>query len=283
MLKIGSFSRIAGVSIRLLHYYEELDLFKPAHIDPETGYRYYKTSQIKNLNKILALKDLGLTLQQVKRYIQDEISQDELRGMLKLKKSQIYQTIEEELLRLRQIELRLKRLDDDYPPPTNDVIIKPIPAQHYFAARHTQLPVEQFIDFVIHITGSLHAQNIRPSGFLTVLEHSKAHPDDFFDLEVGFALPAEKELASRTLALSDNRSMVTRELPAIKQMATLLHIGTWGSGQASYFALGQWIEAHGYEVVGPVREVYMEMARNEVDNNIVEFQLPIQASERLFS
>ena len=83
MLKIGNFSRIAGVSVRLLHYYEELGLFSPAHIDADSGYRYYKTEQIMTLNKILALKDLGLTLQEIKRYVDEEISRDELKGMLK--------------------------------------------------------------------------------------------------------------------------------------------------------------------------------------------------------
>ena len=72
MLKIGNYSRIAGVSLRLLHYYEELGWFQPAYIDRESAYRYYKSEQIINLNKILALKDLGLTLQEIKLYKDEE-------------------------------------------------------------------------------------------------------------------------------------------------------------------------------------------------------------------
>ena len=97
MLKIGNFSRIAYVSVRLLHYYEELGLFAPAYIEPATGYRYYKTAQIKDLNKILALKDLGLSLQEIRGIMQESISPEELHGMLRLKKSQVLQSLEEEL------------------------------------------------------------------------------------------------------------------------------------------------------------------------------------------
>ena len=62
MFRIGEFSKIAQVSGRLLRYYDKLGLFKPIRIDPETGYRYYSAQQLPALNRILALKELGLTL-----------------------------------------------------------------------------------------------------------------------------------------------------------------------------------------------------------------------------
>jgi DNA-binding transcriptional MerR regulator len=66
MFLTGEFSQISRVSKRLLHYYDEIGLLKPAHIDPHTGYRYYSASQLSQLNRILALKDLGLSLDQSK-------------------------------------------------------------------------------------------------------------------------------------------------------------------------------------------------------------------------
>ena len=84
MLKVGDFSKIAQVSIRLLRYYDEVGLFHPAYIDPyhcpetkqylyHSGYRYYRVEQLTELNKILALKDLGLTLDQIQRYLRDNL------------------------------------------------------------------------------------------------------------------------------------------------------------------------------------------------------------------
>lgn len=282
MLKIGNFSRIAGVSIRLLHYYEELGLFEPAHIDPISGYRYYESRQIIQLNKIRALKELGLTLQEIKLYVDEEISRDELKGMLKLKKSQVYQSLQDELLRLRRIEYNLEKLEENEMPATADVIIKPISGQHYLSARNNAVPFREFWQIVEKVTGAIRERNLQIPGTLTILEHSESYPEKYLDLEIGFALSSEKAIATNTITLNDSLALSQRELPAVTQMATLLHIGAAGTGMRSYMALGHWIEMHGFEIAGATREVYHEIASLEGDNNIVEFQLPIQSAEKIF-
>ena len=87
MYSIGEYARIAHVSKRLLRYYDEIGLFQPVKIDSESGYRYYSASQLPELNRILALKDLGLSLNQIQRFVRDDISPTEIQGMLSLKKS----------------------------------------------------------------------------------------------------------------------------------------------------------------------------------------------------
>lgn len=96
MLKIGEFSTIARVSDVLLRHYDQLDLFKPAYVDPDSGYRYYTIDQLPDLNRILALRDLGFSLEQVGRLVSDNISAEEVQGMLKLKRAQIEQLVSEE-------------------------------------------------------------------------------------------------------------------------------------------------------------------------------------------
>ena len=64
MFRIGEFSRIAQVSGRLLRYYDEIGLLSPEFTDPQTGYRYYSAHQLPRLNRILVLKELGLSLEQ---------------------------------------------------------------------------------------------------------------------------------------------------------------------------------------------------------------------------
>jgi DNA-binding transcriptional MerR regulator len=284
MLKIGTFSRIANVSIRLLHYYDELGLFKPAYIDPESGYRFYRTAQIKDLNKLLAVRDLGLSLEQIKEYVESDLSTEALRGMLMLKKSQLRQELEEELLRLRRVEYRLKQLEAAETPLTNDVIIKPIEAQYIISVRDRHLPIAEFGAIIGTVFNGLTANNIKPPGLLTILEHSETFPDEYFDLEVGFAVPQDYQLPDKrnALAITTDYAITMRELPAVQQMATLVHIGPWGTGMRSYVALGRWIEQHGFEIAGATREVYMEVHHNAVDSNVVEFQLPIVSMERTF-
>ena len=94
MFRIGEFSQIARVSGRLLRYYDSIGLLRPQRIDPETGYRYYSAGQLERLNRILALKELGLSLDQVARMLDDKISAAEIRGMLALKKAELERTRE---------------------------------------------------------------------------------------------------------------------------------------------------------------------------------------------
>src|SRR2546430_9584294 len=109
MFTIGEFSRIARVTPRQLRNYEALGLFKPERIDPETGYRFYSALQLPRLNRILALKELGLTLTQILRLLDENISAEEIRGMLTMRKAQIEQHLRDDLERVRSIGLVLGR------------------------------------------------------------------------------------------------------------------------------------------------------------------------------
>jgi MerR HTH family regulatory protein len=66
MFSIGEFARLGTVSVRTLRHYDEIGLLRPARVDPDTGYRGYWADQLGQLNRIVALKDLGLSLNQVR-------------------------------------------------------------------------------------------------------------------------------------------------------------------------------------------------------------------------
>src|SRR4051794_2573140 len=104
MFRIGDFSRIARVSARLLRYYDEIGLLKPSIVDAASGYRFYSAEQLSRLNRILVLKQLGLTLEQVAKVMEDSISAQQLRGMLLIRRAELEQALEEEAERLRQVE-----------------------------------------------------------------------------------------------------------------------------------------------------------------------------------
>src|SRR5882724_2874584 len=139
MFRIGEFSKIAQVSGRLLRYYDEIGLFKPVRIDSETGYRYYSAQQLPELNRILALKELGLTLDQIARLVAGHISADEIRGMLVMKKAQIEQTLREELARIRYIESRINQIDREGELRDYEVVLKSVPAQKLIAVREQSM------------------------------------------------------------------------------------------------------------------------------------------------
>jgi DNA-binding transcriptional MerR regulator len=96
MYKIGEFAQIAQVSGRLLRYYDSIGLLSPKRIDPATGYRHYTAQQLGDLNRILALKELGLSLDQVARFLKDGVSAEEIRGMLALRKAELERSLDAE-------------------------------------------------------------------------------------------------------------------------------------------------------------------------------------------
>src|SRR5918993_365536 len=65
MFGIGDFASYGRVSVRMLRHYDAIGLMPPAYVDPATGYRTYDAGQLSRLNRIVALKDLGFTLEPV--------------------------------------------------------------------------------------------------------------------------------------------------------------------------------------------------------------------------
>jgi DNA-binding transcriptional MerR regulator len=88
-LRIGEFARFGQVSVSALRYYDEVGLLRPSEVDRWTGYRYYSLDQLAMLNRLLALKELGLSLDQIKQLLGDELPADEIRGMLRLKRAEL--------------------------------------------------------------------------------------------------------------------------------------------------------------------------------------------------
>lgn len=126
MLRIGYFSRISQVPIQTLRYYDKLGLLKPVHVDRWTGYRYYTLDQLPRLNRILALKDLGLSLEQIARMLHDDVSASQLRAMLRLRKVQLADQMREIDAQLARVEARLHVIEQEGVMPAYDVVLKTV-------------------------------------------------------------------------------------------------------------------------------------------------------------
>ncbi|MHB1355965.1 MAG: MerR family transcriptional regulator [Anaerolineae bacterium] len=110
MLRIGDFSRLAHVTVKALRHYAALGLFKPVWIDRFTSYRYYNLDQLPQLNRILALKDLGFTLDQITELLDDHISSALLQDILFRKQSELKARLLVEQNRLDLIADLLKQI-----------------------------------------------------------------------------------------------------------------------------------------------------------------------------
>lgn len=274
MFQIGTFSKIAQVSGRLLRYYDEIGLLSPEATDPETGYRYYSARQLPRLNRILALKELGLSLEQISRLLNQNITVGEIRGMMTLRKAQIEQTVQLEMARLRAVEIRLEQIDTHGQMQEPDVVLKTVPAQSFLAMR-TLLHsigelrrIERLISTVVPTKVGHQSLD-----HVAIVIHSSVFDPEALDVEVGYLLSGK---APESVSLSEEYLLTRRVLPAIETMATLVHIGENSDISRTYGALGTWIEQQGWQISGAGRHTLMQLAATDEEGEaVIEIQLPV--------
>src|SRR5512142_1197508 len=114
-----------------------MDLLKPVRVDDFTGYRYYSADQLPRLNRILALKDLGFSLEQIQLMLADGLSLEQLRNMFTLQRAEVEKRLTEERERLIRIEARLRQIELEDKMPNYDVVVKTVPAMMVASCRVT--------------------------------------------------------------------------------------------------------------------------------------------------
>jgi DNA-binding transcriptional MerR regulator len=275
MFDTGKFSRLARVSKRTLRYYDSIELFKPVKVDAATGIRYYSAEQFADLNRIVSLKELGLTLDQIRRMLDEDVSSEEIYGMLLLKKAEAEQKLLEDVKRLRSIEARL-RSPEVYL--TQGVVLKSVPEQTVLSYRNIisseeLLPLYQSIlERVPQLAGR---QNV--STFTTLM-----HWDDFnmenMDAELGYFMPKPLDLR---IELAEGITLTERKLPPVDEMASVILVGGPERYPAGHEAVARWCEENGYDLSKPERYIFLEMPIDgNPDDTIIELQFPV---ERLVS
>ena len=280
MFRIGEFSKIAQIPVSQLHYYDRIGLFQPAHIDKFTSYRAYSADQLPDLNRILALKELGLTLEQIRRMVQDDISAEEMRGMLALRKAQAEQAVQAELNRLRVIEARLKEVEKQGKMVHDDVVLKSVPAQPFLSTR--QILTDATFDgpqMMLEILNTVPDKVGRKRlSYLTAVIHGDGFRFEQADIEMGFLL---KDVIDSTLLLPSGKEIKMRLLPAEEQVISAVRLGHFENGYDSYAQLGHWVESNGYRITGPAREIFIEPPTpNNREGAVAEIQFPVHNVSR---
>jgi len=274
MFRIGEFAQIAQVSSRQLRFYDQIGLLQPAYIDAQTGYRYYSIRQLPRLNGILALKELGLSLEQIGPLLKDQISPTELRAMLTLKRAEVERSLREEERRLRHIESRIAQIDRHGGTEGFDVILKSVEAAP-FLSLHCSCADQDEVVRMVRLVAEDGARQIRPAlrDKLVVVARND-HDDDKLDLEIGFSLTRPSNAGVR---LTGDYLLRASELPA-ETMATIVRPGTNMESHTSFGAVGTWIEANNYQIAGPCREVFLEPITGPpgFEGALVEIQFPVR-------
>ena len=268
MLNIGEFARLGQVSPRMLRHYDRLGLLTPERVDPDTGYRSYGVRQLVRLHRLLALRDLGFTLQQIDGLLDDELSVEQLRGMLRLRQAELEQSVADEQARLRRVEAHLRAIERSNAVNGQDIVIKQTQPLRVAEATGTAggLDPEHIGPLFERLAPTLGRHIAHAGGQPGTLVGYYDDPEDdgSVRVHVGF------EIGDQAVPAGDGVEIV--ELPVI-EVASLVHRGGMDNIAAVYEDLIRWIEDSGYRLAGYSRELYHEMDAG--GPSVTELQMPI--------
>lgn len=274
MFKIGDFAVIAQISASQLRYYDDIGLFKPAQIDTQTGYRYYAIEQLADLNRIMALKNLGLSLDEVQQMLKNHVSNSDIRSLLESKREEIKQHIAAEQARLNQVDARLQLLEQGYTPTTQPVVVKPVAEQAYLAAERVSTDRITFMEQFTQYYDAIHEIKVPDRSYAACVAHNFGFEPDGLRWELGFYVGRN---APQTLQVNDELCLTRYDLPAIESMASIIHVGSLETGGLAYAAISQWIAFNNYEINGAFREIFLVLGAplSIAESMVMEVQVPV--------
>lgn len=244
MLKIGDFSRLSRVSIRMLRYYDEVGLLKPDRVDDFTGYRYYSEEQLLVMGKINALKDMGFGVNAIAEIMKNS-NPKEIEQIFQVQKAQLLEEIKDLNHRIRFLDTAIARLRKDeimkY-----DCIIKQMP-ERYVASVRKVIPKYEEEGRLWHILFSETAKfGMIPCGPAMAKLHDKEYKENDVDVEVQIEVKGHYE----------NTENVTFFTEPEMTVASATFKGSYDQFSDVYASLAAWISENGYEFTGPMMDVY---------------------------
>jgi DNA-binding transcriptional MerR regulator len=285
LLRIGDFSQLAQVSVPTLRHYDEVGLLKPTQVDKFTEYRYYALDQLPRLNRILALKDLGLSLDQIKQLLRDALPAEQLRSMLAAKRAEIAQQLAREQQRLALVEARLQQIEAEGAPPAYEVVLRKVDSMTVAGARQTVPHVSQMGDYrtktLMRVYDWLRQQGVTETEGELMLYHNTEYSDEDIEME-GIVAISSKAAKILTRGQEEHADVRLYELPEEPALASTIHHGALNDVPRAIIAVFEWIGRHGYHSAGAIRELHLYGREIDLSTEedyaqpvVMEVQIPV--------
>ncbi len=247
MLKIGDFSKLSRISIRMLRHYAEIGLLMPIEIDPASGYRYYSEEQLPVACRITSLKDMGFSLAAIREMLECFDNAEELERHFRIRRAELSALAEETAYRMHLLDTAMERLRKgehmNY-----DVTTKTIP-QRYAACLRMTIPryEEEGKIWGVLMSETAHLNLIPDDPCLcSVTFHDGEWKESDVDLE------AQKTVKGN---YPDTEHVKFKTLPPLT-VASATYQGAYDRIGEVYAAVYGWIEANGYAPDGPMTNIY---------------------------
>lgn len=271
MFKIGEFSKLAGVSVRMLRYYDGNGLLKPARVDGQSGYRLYTSSQVADLQRILLLRNMGFGVKEMALLLEDWHDENLQRELTK-RKVTIEKTIEEEQKKLCMLEQLQRDTKAGHGKQNVKAVLKSIPGVHVVSVRRV-LPDH----FDEHILWELLAEKAKAKNwpiFDGVGNFSIYHDAAFKERDVDVEVCVVTDFCAE-----DEGDICFKTLPEVPHAVAVMVAGPFENINPSYIELARWLERHkGYRMLGTSRAITIKGPWNEEDplQYLTEVLIPVR-------
>lgn len=268
MYRIGQFSLLCKVTVKALRFYEAEGLIEPCRVDSYTGYRYYDSSQLPRVHRILALKQCGLTVAEI-RSVLDGV---EPAGLFAERKRRL----EEEALALRsRIEAIERYLESSAPGagPRYEVVVKGLPGALVYAKRMKVPDYDSYFKLIPAIGREVTEANpglrCAEPPYCFIEYHDGEYRERDIDVEFCEAVTARG---------AEPPGIRFKSLAPVAEAACVMHRGPYAGLREAYAALFGWIDANGRAAAGNPRESYIDGVWNREDPTdwLTEVQLPLR-------
>lgn len=264
LYKIGLFSQMNRVTIKTLRHYNEVGLLSPAHVDEETGYRYYSSNQLPALNQIICLRQIGMSLDEIARIQQGQPMED----ILKHKRAELMEVIAKETMKLSQVEHYLSngRFEKDY-----HVVLKELP-EVIVASVRTKIPNYGALFSVVPSMG----MDMERLGCICAIPeycfniyHDGGYKAEDIDVEICEAVTEMKP---------DTDMIAFKRIPGVETAACVIHKGSYEGFPKAYEAVLRWMKDNHFEMTDMPRESYIDGIWNKEseDEWLTEIQFPVR-------
>ena len=268
MFRIGEFSKLTQVSVRMLRYYDETGILTPAEVDKWTGHRLYSVEQIPRLNKILYLRDSGLNVSEIALALtKDEQS---LLTQLDKKRMEIENAIQAEQEKLQKIELAKSEIQGGKGELHYNISIKPIPGYQVLSLRRVVPDYYSEGDLWKELSAFTREQKIEITGSTFSIYHDTEFRETDVDIEL--CAPV-KEMGKA----KDPFCFGTTE--PVPHMACTMVYGDFANIKGAYLAFAEWLQKNSeYKMSAPMRQIVHRGPWNEKnpEKNLIELQIPLE-------
>ncbi len=269
MFKIGEFSKLTQVSIRMLRYYDEIGLLKPAEIDKWTGYRMYSAAQIPILNRIIYLRDSGFNVSEIASALNKK--EDKLLvEQLDKKYAEIEKSIQHEREKLRKIELAKKEIQNEKNEMHYNISIKSIPSYQVLSLRRV------IADY--YAEGGLWQELSTFAADNQIIisndTFSIYHDIEYKETNVDVELCAPVKKCGRNTDI-----FIYRNTEPVPVMACTMVYGDFSNIAGAYTAFAEWLQKNSrYKMSGQTRQIVHRGPWNENNSEkyLIELQIPLE-------